>query len=232
MIDPCGTYIRTQPANKRGHAFLDTHPSHRQTVHATQLTPNHTRPKYIQAHGLFHVSWNSANLGYMSCNSWNSLFYWNVCYHWIFACNSLSNFRTKSKHPLRFHRAAYVCLEGFSFVHDHRVEAGRLANIDLDHGRDIVGPTIEATLLCHAGFVLTGRRSTSQGLKTSLQDLCIWKKKPKVVVGVLNPQFLGSKKRSEWIVQDFHVSSNLHSLHCQWWRFHCGSSGSPCKKHA
>lgn len=172
----------------------------------------------------------------MSCSSWNSLFYWNLCYHWIFACNSLSNFRTKSKHRLRFHRAAYFCPEGCCFVHRHR-EAGRLAHIDfidLDHGRDIVGPTIEATLLCHAGFVLIGRRSTSLGPKkiNARPNIYIYIYMKEVVVGVLNLQFLGSKKRSEWFVQDFHVSSNLHSLHCQWWRFHCGSSGSLCKKNA
>ena len=80
------------------------------------------------------------------------------------------NKRTKSKHRLRFHRAAFVCQERLSFD-GHRVEAGRLANIDLDHGRDIVGPSIETALFCHAGFVLSGRRSTSQGPKTSLQDL-------------------------------------------------------------
>jgi hypothetical protein len=62
----------------------------------------------------------------------------------------------------------------------------------LDHGRHILGPTVETTLLCHAVFVLTGRRSTSQGPMTSLQDpVTHGRRKHKIVVGVLNPQFMG-----------------------------------------
>ena len=77
MIDPCGTYIiYKNSASKKNWASFPGYTliSHRQAAHTTQLTPNHAWPKYIQAH-IFHVSWNSANLGYMSCSSWNSLFY-------------------------------------------------------------------------------------------------------------------------------------------------------------
>ena len=65
------------------------------------------------------------------------------------------NIRT-SKHRPRFHQAAYSGQERLSIV--SCVAAGRLANIDLHHGRDIVGPTVEATPLCHAGFNLLGAK--------------------------------------------------------------------------
>ena len=170
--------------------FLDTS---RIQAHLTSCTTQYSRFQ-ITHDPNFHVPWNLGSLYRLHLMQFLQLLVFlglATIIEYLIAV-LCPNIRTSNHRP-RFHQAAYSGQERLSIV--SCVAAGRLANIDLHHGRDIVGPTVEATLLCHAGFVLKGRRPTSQS-KTSLQDQDLYeRRKHKIVVGVLNLQSIGRKKK-------------------------------------
>ena len=130
--------------------------------------------------------------------------------HGTFTNPCITSYNIILYNQLRFHRATCI----------RQNPAIDLASIELDHGGHIVGPTVETTRLCYAGFVvLTGRKS--QGPHDMAAAL--W---PMIPMKETNVRLLSTKKMLEnaWCSQDSNLSANLH---CQWWRFHCGSL---CKK--